>query len=63
MNTPQRFLVTYGLHNFVTCAACDNKADVHPVFSIDRLGNPKLISHAKSLIEGAFGPFARIVIA
>lgn len=51
MNTERQFLITYGLHNFVSCAIDGDK----PVFTICREEGQKMARHAKSLITGKFG--------
>ena len=56
MTTEQNFLITYGLHNFVTFAQPGGKH----TFTIQRAEGPKMIDHAKSLIQGSFGKSAQI---
>ena len=56
MTKPNTFLITYGLHNIVTHAQNGEKH----VFTIRRVGNPKLVRHARNLIAGSFGPTAQI---
>jgi len=51
MSREQNFLVTYGLHNFVTYTP---KHGAHSFF-IRGSERQKMIRHAKSLIEGTFG--------
>ncbi len=51
MSREQNFLVTYGLHNFVTYAP---KRGAHS-FVIKGSERQKMIRHARSLIEGTFG--------
>jgi len=51
MNTEHAFLITYGLHNFVTHAHNEG----HHTFTIHAMENPKLVTHAKSLIAGNYG--------
>jgi hypothetical protein len=45
MSNEHNFLITYGLHNFVTHAESDGKH----IFTIHGIESQKLISHAKSL--------------
>ena len=59
MTQPNTFLITYGLHNFVTHR---QNAD-GLVFTIAGSGNPKLVRHAHDLIAGTFGPAAQICSA
>lgn len=59
MSKTQTFLITYGLHNFVSCTDIAGK----PVFSIKKQQGDKMIGHAKALIMGAFGPMAAITLA
>jgi len=56
MNNEQSFLITYGLHNFVTHAQSEGKH----IFTIRGMESQKLISHAKSLIAGSYGHAADI---
>ncbi len=51
MSREQSFLVTYGLHNFVTHTL---KPGVNTFF-IKSKESQNMISHAKALIEGGFG--------
>jgi len=55
----QDFLITYGLHNFVTHK---HKSGEHSFF-INRKERQKMISHAKALIEGTFGKTADIQVS
>jgi hypothetical protein len=59
MNNDHNFLVTYGLHNFVTHAKREGKH----VFTIRALENQKLIRHARALIDGCYGQAAAIQMA
>ncbi len=59
MSNEHRFLITYGLHNFVTHAECEGKH----IFTIRGIESQKLISHAKSLITGRYGSSAHIQVA
>lgn len=52
MTTEQNFLITYGLHNFVTYAAQPNGKRT---FTIQGVESQKMIRHAKSLIQGNYG--------
>ena len=51
MNNPQNFLITYGLHNFVTHAQEKKK---HTFFIKNKEGQ-KMTGHAINLIKGNFG--------
>ena len=51
MNRGQNFLVTYGLHNFVTYTL---KRGRHSFFIKSKEGRI-MVSHAKALIEASFG--------
>jgi len=59
MNKEQNFLITYGLHNFVTHT---QKSGKHAFF-IKSQESQNMISHAKALIEGSFGDAADIQMA
>ena len=59
MSREQNFLVTYGLHNFVTYTSKHGKH----AFSIKSKESQNMISHAKALIEGSFGKTADIQVA
>jgi len=59
MNNEHNFLITYGLHNFVTHALSEGRH----TFTICGLENPKMIHHAKSLIAGNYGKVATIQMA
>jgi len=56
MSREQNFLVSYGLHNFVTYTP---KRGAHSFF-IKGSERQKMIRHAKSLIEGTYGKTAEI---
>ena len=58
MSREQNFLVTYGLHNFVTYTL---KRGEHSFF-IKSKESQNMISHAKALIEGRFGKTADIQV-
>ena len=51
MNTYQNFLITYGLHNFVTHTQQKKK---HTFFIRHKEGQ-KMAAHAMDLIKGNFG--------
>ncbi len=55
----QNFLVTYGLHNFVTYTLERGKH----VFFIEGKEGLNMIAHAKTLIEETFGKSASIRMA
>jgi len=59
MSKEQNFLVTYGLHNFVTYT-CENGK---PAFRIKSQEGQKMIHHAKALISGCFGDAADVQLA
>ena len=59
MSNEHNFLITYGLHNFVTHAQSEGKH----IFTIHRLESQKLIRHAKSIIAGSYGNAADIQVA
>lgn len=59
MNNEHNFLITYGLHNFVSHAMRNGKH----TFTIRALENQKMIRHAKSLIDGCYGTAAAIQVA
>ena len=56
MTTEHNFLITYGLHNFVTFAQPGGKQ----TFIIQGVESLKMIRHAKSLIQGSYGKSAHI---
>jgi len=56
INKEQDFLIKYGIHNFVTVKTQGNS----PIFLIERTMNPKMISHAQNLIQGAYGTKTKI---
>ena len=51
MSTEHKFLITYGLHNFVTFSQPTGKR----TFTIQGLETQKMIGHARSLIQGNYG--------
>ncbi len=57
MTHVHKFLVTYGLHNFVSH---DRVGEKH-IFTIHGKDNQKLVGHAKSLISESFGNGACIL--
>ncbi|MEJ2122860.1 MAG: hypothetical protein P8Z76_19610 [Alphaproteobacteria bacterium] len=59
MSNEQNFLITYGLHNFVTHAQSEGKL----TFTICGMESQKLISHAKALIAGRYGNDIHIQVA
>ena len=59
MSTEHSFLITYGLHNFVTH---DQREGRH-VFTIQNRDDQKMVAHAQSLIAGSYGERADIRIA
>jgi len=59
MSNEQNFLITYGLHSFVTHAQSEGKH----IFTICGMETQKLISHAKSLIAGKYGNAAHIQVS
>jgi len=59
MNNEHNFLITYGLHNFVTHALSNGRH----TFTIRGLDNQKMIRHAKSLIAGSYGTVATVQVA
>lgn len=59
MTNEHNFLITYGLHNFVTFTKDGEKS----VFTIRGLEGRKLTRHAKSLIAASFGKAAEIQVA
>jgi hypothetical protein len=59
MTTEQHFLITYGLHNFVSHAPALGRN----AFVIRSLEGPDMVRHATSLIEGSYGDRADIRLA
>ena len=59
MRNEQDFLITYGLHNFVTHARSE---EMH-LFTIHGMESQKLIGHARSLISETYGRTAVIQVA
>ncbi len=58
MSNEQNFLITYGLHNFVTHARSEG---IH-LFTIHGMESQKLIGHARSLISEIYGRAAVIQV-
>ncbi len=58
MTNEQKFLITYGLHHYVTFAQPDGE----PTFTIQSQENSKMIRHAKSLIQESYGKPAHIIV-
>ncbi len=59
MRNEHNFLITYGLHNFVTYALAGGKH----AFIISGMESQKMINHAKSLIQGSYGKATEIQMA
>lgn len=59
MSNGQNFLITYGLHNFVTHALDGGKH----TFIIRGMESQKMINHAKSLIQGSYGASTQVKVA
>lgn len=59
MNNEHKFLITYGLHNFVTFAPGDGRH----IFTIHDRESQKMIRHAMTLITESYGVSADIRIA
>jgi hypothetical protein len=59
MNNEHIFLITYGLHSFVSHAP----AGENGVFTICARSGRKMIRHAVDLIRGSYGPDAAIQVA
>lgn len=58
MKNEDTFLITYGLHSYVTHARVGGRT----VFTICAPANPKMVRHAKSLLTGNFGGAAAIQV-
>lgn len=58
MTTEQNFLITYGLHNFVSHAP--TPASGRNAFVIRRREGADMVRHATSLIQGSYGDRADI---
>ncbi|MDT8287919.1 MAG: hypothetical protein RQ748_12485 [Elusimicrobiales bacterium] len=58
MTTEQTFLITYGLHNFVSHSPA--RASGRNAFVIRHREGPDMVRHAASLIEGNYGDRADI---
>jgi len=59
MTIEHKFLITYGLQNFVTHAKSGKKH----VFIINQKESQIMVNHAKSLIKGSYGIFTKIQMA
>ena len=59
MRNGHNFLITYGLHNFVTHVLDGGKH----TFVIKDMESEKMINHAKSLIKGSYGATTRVKVA
>ena len=58
MSNAQRFLITYGLHHFVT----HSQTSANHAFFIRGAENEKMVRHARNLITEMFGEPADIQI-
>ena len=58
MSNDYKFLMTYGLQNFVTHTQSGGKS----TFTIRKQESQKMVRHAKSLIIGSYGETARIQV-
>ena len=56
MNNEDKFLITYGLQNFVTVTATTENR----IFAIEERQSRKMVSHAKMLIAENYGATADI---
>ncbi len=56
MNNEDKFLITYGLQNYVTVTATNEKC----VFAIEQRQSRKMVGHAKMLIAENYGASADI---
>ena len=59
MKNENNFLITYGLHFFVTHAQVGGNS----VFTIHAPAGQKMIRHARSLLAGTYGESAAIRVA
>lgn len=59
MSNGQNFLITYGLHNFVTHALDGGKH----TFVIRGMESQKMINHAKSIIIGSYGATTKVKVS
>lgn len=59
MSNDHKFLITYGLHNFVTHAICEGKH----TFTIHAHAGQKMVRHAQNLIDGCYGTTAAVQMA
>ncbi|MEQ9554534.1 MAG: hypothetical protein RIG67_02115 [Rhodospirillales bacterium] len=60
MTTEQHFLITYGLHNFVSHSPAPASVPGRDAFVIRRREGADMVRHATSLIEGSYGDRAEI---
>ncbi|SDF84937.1 MULTISPECIES: hypothetical protein [Thalassobaculum] len=56
MKNEDSFLITYGLHSYVT----HDRVGDRSIFTIRAPAGPKMIRHAKTLLTGNFGGAAAI---
>jgi hypothetical protein len=59
MKNADNFLITYGLHSYVT----HKKVGGRSVFTIGAPASQKMIRHAETLLSGTFGTAAAIRVA
>jgi hypothetical protein len=59
MNNADTFLITYGLHSYVTHTRVGGQS----VFTIGAPAGQKMIRHATDLLSGSFGMSAAIRVA
>ena len=59
MSNGHNFLITYGLHNFVTHVLDGGKH----TFIIRDMKSQKMINHAKALIMGSYGVSTQVKVA
>lgn len=59
MSNEHKFLITYGLQNFVTFAPTDGKS----TFTIQGHESQKMVSHAMTLIAESYGTSADIQLS
>jgi len=59
MKNADNFLITYGLHSYVTHKTVRGQS----VFTIGAPAGPKMIRHAETLLSGNFGSAAAIRVA
>ncbi|MEQ8806296.1 MAG: hypothetical protein RLN77_00650 [Rhodospirillales bacterium] len=60
MTTEQTFLITYGLHNFVSHSPAPASVPGRDAFLIRRHEGADMVRHATFLIEGSYGGRADI---